>query len=236
MLNSQGGLGTVEWTWGPSSEHLMSPCYNGRRLVFDMTRTEAWSFRELKALLSEEYDNYRRDWTRPGFRALAMYRFGVWAQHGPRDTLARKILGRAFDLIYIVAHRYVRNNHGIELHRSARLGEGVMFPHQGGIVIHHYAEIGDGCVIQHSVTMGSAGRGVTREEAPKIGANVQIGPGVVILGKVTIGDGARISPNVVIYTDVPPGATVVTNSPRVIYAPNTKRRADMKSNASRTDG
>ena len=28
-------------------------------------------------LVSEDYDANGRDWTRPGFRALAVYRFGV---------------------------------------------------------------------------------------------------------------------------------------------------------------
>lgn len=187
------------------------------------------NFLDLKRQISEELELYRGDRSRPGFRAMATYRFGVWAAEYPRDGLIQKVFGRLLDAVYVLAHRYVRNQHGIEIHRTADIGHRVRFPHQGGIVIHHYATIGDNTVIQHGVTIGSAGRGVTREEAPNIGADVEIGPGVVILGRVNVGRGARISPNVVIYTDVAEGATVVANSPRVIYAPNTKKRSDMGS-------
>jgi serine O-acetyltransferase len=44
---------------------------------------------------------------------------------------------------------------------------------------------------------------------PTVGNNVLLGAGAVILGAVTIGDGARIGANAVVTKDVPAGSTFV---------------------------
>ena len=197
-----------------------------------MTRNTA-TWQTLRDSIRDDYENYRRDWTKPGFRALAVYRFGVWARELRRDTTYRKLCGRFLDGVYILGMRRVRNHYGIELHRSAVVGKGVKFPHHGGVVIHHYARIGDNCVIQHGVTLGSAGRGVSRDQAPVLEDGVGVGPGAMILGKVTIGEGARIGPNVVVYTDVPAGATLVAGSPRMIFAPKIDKTKNKGSDPDR---
>jgi serine O-acetyltransferase len=124
-------------------------------------------------------------------------------------------------MIYLAAHRYVRNHYAIELHREASIGRGVEFVHQGGITIHKYATVGDRCRIMHDVTIGNAGRGMTREEAPVIEESVVIGTGAKIMGKVRVGKGSRIGPNVVVFTDVAPDSTLVPGAPRVIMSPHT---------------
>lgn len=182
----------------------------------------------------EDYATHGRGWTQPGFHAIVTYRFGVWAKSKPRNTLLRRVSGFVYDIVYKVAHVFVRNLYGIELHRTATIGNNVAFAHQGAIVIHHFAHIGDDCLIRHGVTLGNAGRGVTPDEAPRVGSRVSIGTGAVILGKVTIGDDAQIGPNVVIYTDVPDGATVVANSPRLIYARKARPGKELREMKSRT--
>ncbi len=181
--------------------------------------------------IREDWETNKRDWTEPGFRALVMYRFGVWRTEigtsSWRGKLARKLANR----LYQSMHRYVRNLYGIELHSSARIGRRVRIAHQGAIVIHRFAQIGDRCVIRQGVTLGNAGRGVTREEAPTLGNDVSLGAGAVILGRVTVGDGARIGPNTVIMSDVPAGATVFASPPRMIYslAPPTASKVEDQS-------
>jgi acetyltransferase-like isoleucine patch superfamily enzyme len=49
-----------------------------------------------------------------------------------------------------------------------------------------------------------------------IGADVWLGAGVTILGGTTIGDGAVVGAGTVIKRDVPAGAVVVGNPPRII--------------------
>jgi len=167
----------------------------------------------LFALIREDWDRHWRDWTKPGFRAMAMYRFGRW-HLGIRNPLLRKVAGR----VYKALHRYVRNRYGIELRCSAVVGRRLRIAHQGAIVIHGFAEIGDDCTIYQGVTLGTA-NDFTPSKAPKLGDRVSVAAGAMVLGKVTVGDGAQIGPNTVVFTDVPAGATVFTPPPRVIFPP-----------------
>lgn len=157
----------------------------------------------LWAQIREDYQAHRRDWTRPGFRAVAVHRFGVW-----RMSVRSKLLRAPLSLLYRAMYRRVRNVYGIELPYSAALGRRVIFEHQSGIVIHGNSRIGDDCVIRQNVTLG-----IRRENelaaAPTLGRGVSVGAGAVILGGVTIGDGAQIGANAVVVKDVPAGATAV---------------------------
>src|SRR5919202_1715094 len=92
----------------------------------------------LISLIAEDYRAHECDWTRPGFRALAVYRFGVW-----RMTIANRFIRAPFSVLYRAAFRYCRNLYGIEIPYSAKIGRGVVFEHQGGIVIHGASVIGD---------------------------------------------------------------------------------------------
>ena len=90
-----------------------------------------------------------------------------------------------------------------------------MIGHQGGIVIHWRAEIGDDCVIRQNATLGAA-TGEKFMHAPVLGNRVEVGCGAAIIGRVRIGDDARIGPNAVVTTNVPAGATVVVPPPRIV--------------------
>jgi serine O-acetyltransferase len=165
----------------------------------------------LFAQIKEDWIAHRRDWTRPGFRAVAVYRFGVW-----RMGVKSKILRAPFSLIYRAMYRKCRNHYGIELPYSATLGRRVVIEHQGCIVIHGNAHIGDDCVIRQGVTLGN--RTLDRpSDAPKLGKGVNVGAGAKILGAVTIGDGANIGANAVVLQDVPPGALAVGVPAKIIY-------------------
>lgn len=176
------------------------------------------TLRQLCQQLREDHRVHNHDWTRPGFRAVAMYRFGVWAA-GTRAPL-RPFAKRA----YLAIHRYVRNHYTIELHRTAELGRRVKIAHQGGIVIHPRAQIGDECVIRQNVTIGAA-TPQTYKEGPVLGRHVDVGAGAVIIGRVTVGDDAHIGPNSVVTADVPPGATVFGNPMRVLPATHAPQPA-----------
>ena len=154
-------------------------------------------------LIAEDYDANGRDWTRPGFRTLAVYRFGVWRM-GIRNPIVRKLAS----VVYRVGFRWCRNVYGIELPYSAELGRRVVIEHQGGIVIHGATKIGDGTIIRQGCSFGI--RSLDRlDEAPKIGRDVNIGAGAVIIGDVTVGDGASIGANAVVLQDVPAGSLAI---------------------------
>ena len=171
--------------------------------------------RPLVMQVREDWNSHYRDWTLPGFRAVAVHRIGTWVARESGHGLVRGPIKVLLRRLHLMMFRYVRNQYGIELPHTVLLGRRVVVGHQSGIVIHPYARIGDDCVIRQNVTIGAL-NAERVEEAPVIGRRVELGAGVAVLGSVTIGDGSRIGPHAVVMTDVPPGSTVFVNPPRMI--------------------
>lgn len=162
--------------------------------------------------IHEDWVAHGRDWTKPGFRAIAVHRFGNW-----RMRIKTKLIRAPFSWLYRVMYRYCRNLYGIELPYSAIIGRRVIIEHQSGIVIHGNSVLGDDCVVRQGCTLGS--RTITDPfAAPRLGRQVSLGAGAKILGAVTIGDHAQIGANAVVLCDVPAGATAVGVPARVITA------------------
>jgi serine acetyltransferase len=157
----------------------------------------------LLAQVVEDWRTHDSDWTRPGFQAVAVHRFGNW-----RMGIEPKVLRAPFSVLYRALYRGVRNFYGIELPYSVRLGRRVKIEHQSGIVIHGGAVIGDDCILRQDVTLGN--RSLSRpSEAPRLGNRVSVGAGAKILGPVVIGDEAQIGANAVVQLDVPAGALAI---------------------------
>ncbi|WP_448597210.1 serine O-acetyltransferase [Thermoleptolyngbya sp.] len=153
--------------------------------------------------IKEDWIAHGRDWTKPGFRAVAVHRFGVW-----RMGIEPKLLRAPFSILYRAMFRHVRNVYGIELPYTVQLGRRVIIEHQGAIVIHGQTVIGDDSVIRQGVTIGN--RYLDRPmEAPRLGKRVNVGAGAKILGAVTLGDDANVGANAVVLKDVPAGKTAV---------------------------
>jgi serine O-acetyltransferase len=160
--------------------------------------------------IKEDWNAHERDWTRPGFRAVAVHRFGNW-----RMKIKSKLLRAPLSFLYQALYRKIRNHYGIELPYTVKLGRRVIFEHQHGIVIHGYTEIGDDSVIRQGVTIGN--RYLDRPlEAPKLGARVNVGAGAKILGKINIGDDVSIGANAVVLGDIPSGETAVGIPAKII--------------------
>lgn len=156
--------------------------------------------RDLRAQIREDWQVHGRDWTKPGFRAVAVHRFGVW-----RMTVRPKLLRAPLSAAYRMLFRRCRNIYGIELPYTVSLGRRVVIEHQGGIVVHGASVLGDHCIIRQNCTLGIR-RMDALADAPILGQGVELGAGAVILGRVHIGDGAKIGANAVVLTDVPAGA------------------------------
>lgn len=172
--------------------------------TFDEPKMGLWK------LIREDYIAHRRDWSSPGFRTVAVCRFGRW-----RMGIRSKILRAPFSILYRFLFRYCRGRYGIELLYSTQLGRRVIIEHQNCIVIHDHSQIGDDCIIRQGCTLGN--RYLDRpHEAPRLGARVNVGAGAKILGDVMIGDDASVGANAVVLHDVPAGATVVGIPARII--------------------
>lgn len=168
------------------------------------------SFKDLCRQVAEDYVAHERDWTRPGFRAVAVHRFGVW-----RMGVRPKILRAPLSVLYRWAYRRCRNVYGIELPYSVKLGRRVVVEHQGGIVVHGNTEIGDDCIIRQNCTFGIRSLS-DLTAAPVLEAGVSVGAGAVVLGRVRIGAGAAIGANAVVLCDVPAGAMAAGVPAKVI--------------------
>jgi serine O-acetyltransferase len=96
----------------------------------------------------------------------------------------------------------VRFTTGVEIHPGATIGRRFFIDHGMGVVIGETTIIGNDVMIYHDVTLGS--RGFTHgKRHPTIEDNVILGAGARIIGDVNVGQGSRISANLVVTKNVP---------------------------------
>lgn len=92
------------------------------------------------------------------------------------------------------------------------IGKSVVLPHGfNGIHVSERAELGQRCTILQNVTIGTNYTG--DRAAPTVGDDVFIGAGAVLIGRCTIGNGARIGAGVVLTNaSIPAGAVIVNRA------------------------
>ncbi|MFC1999591.1 serine O-acetyltransferase [Chloroflexota bacterium] len=139
----------------------------------------------------------------PGFHALRFHRAAHFLWRHRLRFVARLLshIGRFLT--------------GIEIHPGARIGRRFFLDHGMGVVIGETAEIGDDVLIYQGVVLGGTSL-EKRKRHPTIGNNVVIGAAAILLGPITLGNGARVGANSVVVKSVPPGATVVGVPGRVV--------------------
>jgi serine O-acetyltransferase len=139
----------------------------------------------------------------PGLHALWLHRLShfLW-QHKLR------LPGR------LISHtnRFIT---GVEIHPGAKIGRRFFIDHGMGVVIGETAEIGDDVLMYQGVVLGGTAL-EKKKRHPTIGNNVVIGAAAILLGPITIGEGARVGANSVVVNSIPPGATVVGVPGRVV--------------------
>jgi serine O-acetyltransferase len=106
---------------------------------------------------------------------------------------------------------------GIEIHPGARIGRGFFIDHGMGVVIGETSEIGDWVMLYQGVTLGGTGK-QSGKRHPTLEDHVVIGVGAIVLGAITIGEGARVGGGAVVVKDVPPHSTAVGVPARVVAA------------------
>jgi serine O-acetyltransferase len=77
--------------------------------------------------------------------------------------------------------------------------QGLALMHYGTIAINGNTRIGKNCKIHTCVNIGATGG---KTEAPQIGNNVYIGPGVKIVGNITIADGVCLGAGAVVVKSI----------------------------------
>jgi serine O-acetyltransferase len=100
---------------------------------------------------------------------------------------------------------------------QATIGPGLYIGHIGGVHINPQAVLGKNCDIAHRVTIGTSAMG--RQGAPVLGDGVYVGTGATLVGKIKVGDGAKIAANTLVMSNVPAGATVMGVPGRIVMRP-----------------
>jgi serine O-acetyltransferase len=104
---------------------------------------------------------------------------------------------------------------GVEIHPGATIGRRFFIDHGMGVVIGETTEIGDDVLMYKGVVLG----GTTSEPVkrhPTVCDGVVLGTDAVVLGAITLGEGAKIGSGSVVVRDVPAFATVVGVPGRVV--------------------
>lgn len=153
------------------------------------------------ALVAEDYRTHGSSLGEQGFWSLFWHRFGNW-----RMSVRPKLLRAPLTVIYRVMSKVCEIVCGISLPYTVIVGRRVALEHFGGMVL-VADRIGDDVIIRQNTTFGIA-RSSERQSRPTIGNRVDIGVGAVVVGGITIGDGAVIGANAVVIRDVPAGAVV----------------------------
>ncbi|MBL8301530.1 MAG: hypothetical protein JNM26_02030 [Ideonella sp.] len=141
----------------------------------------------------------------PHFLGIALYRLSHWAYANDWRNLAR--------LIFMV-NLYVTR---MEITPQTVIGPGLLIGHATGVTLDGH--IGERCTVMGMCNTGGgfgdknlgAGAGL-----PRIGDDVTIGYGAMVLGGIHIGDGARIGPGAIVTSDVPAGSLVMWTMPRIM--------------------
>jgi serine O-acetyltransferase len=140
----------------------------------------------------------------PGFHAIVAHRLACHPLYRARVPLLPRFL----------AH-LVRFFTGIEIHPGAKIGGGLFIDHGMGVVVGETAEIGENVTLNQGVTLGATSRERAKRH-PTLGDDVVVGADALVLGAITIGRGSRIGAGSVVVKDVPPNATVVGTTARVV--------------------
>ena len=156
----------------------------------------------------------------PGVLAVTIYRY------------AHELSGMDVPLVPRIMTEWAHQTTGIDIHPGARIGKSFFIDHGTGVVIGETTDIGDHVKIYQGVTLGALSflkdergrmvRGYKRH--PTVRDRVTIYANAIILGGDTVlGEGCTIGGSTFLTSSVPPGCTVLMNSPELKVRPSSTR-------------
>jgi len=123
---------------------------------------------------------------------------------------------------------------GVDIHPAAQIGCGILLDHATSVVIGETSIVEDNVSILHEVTLGGTGK-VTGDRHPIVRSGVLIGAGSKILGRVEIGECAKIGAGSVVLDNVPAHKTVA-GVPAVIMGESSEENPALDMNQHLCEG
>ncbi len=130
--------------------------------------------------------------------------------------IAHKLYELEVPLLPRIISEIAHSETGIDIHPAARIGESFFIDHGTGVVIGATCIIGSRVKLYQGVTLGAKSfpkaddgsliKGIERH--PIIGDNVIVYSNTTLLGRISIGESARIGANMWITEDVPAGQSL----------------------------
>ena len=130
--------------------------------------------------------------------------------------IAHKLYELQVPLLPRIISEIAHSETGIDIHPAARIGESFFIDHGTGVVIGATCIIGSRVKLYQGVTLGAKSfpkaddgsliKGIERH--PIIGDNVIVYSNTTLLGRIKIGESARIGANMWITEDVPAGQSL----------------------------
>ncbi len=130
--------------------------------------------------------------------------------------IAHKLYELQVPLLPRIISEIAHSETGIDIHPAARIGESFFIDHGTGVVIGATCIIGSRVKLYQGVTLGAKSfpkaddgsliKGIERH--PIIGDNVIVYSNTTLLGRINIGESARIGANMWITEDVPSGQSL----------------------------
>lgn len=130
-----------------------------------------------------------------GFMAISAYRVAHCLWVDGRQSLA------------LYFQSIVSETFAVDIHPAAKIGCGILLDHATSVVVGETSIVEDNVSILHEVTLGGTGK-MTGDRHPIVRTGVLIGAGAKILGRVEIGECAKIGAGSVVLDNVPPHKTV----------------------------
>ncbi len=168
-------------------------------------------------------------WLNPAVWSIASYRLGNWLQVKRPSAIVRiplKVVSFFFMKFCLIFME-------MDIDAQATIGGGLYVGHIGGVHINLGAVLGRNCDLAHRITIGASAMG--RKGAPTLGDDVYVGTGAVLIGKIKIGNGAKIAANTLVMTNIPDGATVMGVPGKVIMRAQPKISSTGPLTAANTD-
>ena len=108
---------------------------------------------------------------------------------------------------------------GIEIGPNC-FGKGLNLYHGGSVIINPAVRAGKGCSLHGNNCIGNNG---LSKEVPRLGDNVDIGYGAVLIGDITIVDDIKIGANAVVNSSfMEPGVTIAGVPAKIVKHPDKK--------------